>query len=133
MSTDVDRICQGLICLHDTWSRPLELIVGASLLGLQIGWVSIMPLAVIFISALIDSRVTLLISGRVTVWTDAVQQRISLTANVLSSIKSIKMLGFTRPVQKMLQNERLHELRLQLKFRWSTVWLNTLGETYFHL
>ncbi|KAF7874003.1 hypothetical protein EAF04_002675 [Stromatinia cepivora] len=28
MSTDVDRICQSLVMLHDLWSRPLGLLLG---------------------------------------------------------------------------------------------------------
>ncbi|RFU25769.1 hypothetical protein B7463_g10568, partial [Scytalidium lignicola] len=127
MSTDVDRICQSLILLHDLWSRPLELIVGITLLALQIGWVCIMPITVVVISAILDSRVTMLIGNKVKIWSDAVQQRISLTANVLSSMKSVKMLGLVKPLYTLMHNERLHELSLQAKFRWSTIWLNTLG------
>ncbi|KAF7947159.1 uncharacterized protein EAE97_004408 [Botrytis byssoidea] len=127
MSTDVDRICQSMVMLHDLWSRPLELIIGIVLLAFQIGWVCTMPLAVIFVSAILDSRVTLLIGGKVKIWSDAVQQRISLTADVLSSMKSVKMLGMARPLTYLLQKERKKELALQAKFRWSTVWLNTLG------
>lgn len=110
MSTDVDRICQSLILLHDLWARPLELIIGITLLPLQIGWVCIMPIAVILISAILDSRVTISIGDKVGVWSDTVQRRISLTGYVLSSMKSVKMLGLTRPLHTLLQNERLHEL-----------------------
>lgn len=132
MGTDVDRICQSLVLLHDLWSRPLELIIGVSLLALQIGWVCVMPVAVVLLSAILDTRVTLLIGNKVKVWTDAVQRRISLTADVLSSMKSVKMLGLAKPLRMLLQNERVHELRLQAKFRWSTVWLNTLGKPSIH-
>jgi hypothetical protein len=130
MSTDVDRICLSLILLHDLWARPLELAVGISLLALQIGWVCVMPIAVVVISALFDSRVTLSIGGKVKIWSDAVQRRISMTADILSSMKSVKMLGLAKPLSTLMQDERLHELKLQAKFRWSTIWLNTLGETF---
>lgn len=128
MSTDVDRICQSLVILHDLWARPLELSTGVVLLALQIGWVCTIPLTVIVASVILDSRVTVSIGSKVKIWSDAVQRRISLTADILSSMKGVKMLGFTRPLRSLLQDERLHELRLQAKFRWSTVWLNTLGE-----
>ncbi|KIW26309.1 uncharacterized protein PV07_09410 [Cladophialophora immunda] len=127
MSTDVDRICQSLVVLPDLWSRPLELVVGTTLLALQIGWVSAMPLIVVLLSITADSRVTMMIGGKVKIWNDAVQQRISLTADVLGSLKLIKTLGLTGPIHSMLQNERLRELRFQAKFRHATVWLNTLG------
>lgn len=38
------------------------------------------------------------------------------------------MLDMARPLRYLLENERLKELGLQADFRWSTVWLNTLGE-----
>ncbi|EXJ53578.1 uncharacterized protein A1O5_13145 [Cladophialophora psammophila CBS 110553] len=127
MSTDVDRVCQSLFALPDLWSRPLELVVGTILLALQIGWVSVMPLIVVFLSITADSRVIVMIGRKVKTWNDAVQQRISLTAEVLGSLKVVKILGLTGPIHLMLQNERLRELRFQAKFRHSTVWLNTLG------
>ncbi|KAI9742902.1 MAG: hypothetical protein M1818_003631 [Claussenomyces sp. TS43310] len=111
----------------DTTSRSLVSTFGISLLALQIGWVCVMPVAVVFISAILDSMVTMLIGGKVKIWSDAVQQRISLTADILSSMKSVKMLGLANPLYSLIHNERLRELGLQAKFRWSTVWLNTLG------
>ena len=130
MSSDVDRICQSLVLLHDLWARPLELAVGVSLLAMQIGWVCVVPLAVVFFSAVADSRVTATVGQKVRIWTDAVQHRISLTAEVLSSMGSVKILGLTQSLSALLQKSRLHELRLQARFRWSTVWLNTLGKTF---
>ncbi|KAJ9640194.1 hypothetical protein H2204_003419 [Knufia peltigerae] len=127
MSTDVDRICQSLAFVHEVWSRTLELGIGISLLALQIGWVSVMPIAVVLISALLDARITASIGGQAGAWAAAVQQRISLTAGVLSSLKSVRMLGIEKAMSRMIQDERHNELRLQAKFRWSTVWLNTIA------
>lgn len=58
MSADVDRICQSLVLLHDLSARPLELVVGISLLARQIGWVCVMPVVVVLLSAAADSTVT---------------------------------------------------------------------------
>ena len=128
MSTDVDRICQSLVLVHDLWARPLELILGTCLLARQIGWVCIMPLAVVMLTALADSRVTQIIGKRVKVWTEAVQHRVSLTGDVLSSMKSVKFAGLSRPLSSLLQEERVNELKKQARFRWSSVWLNTFGD-----
>jgi ATP-binding cassette subfamily C (CFTR/MRP) protein 1 len=127
MSTDVDRICQSMVFMHDVWARPLELCIGISLLADQLGWIAVVPVLVVVASAIADTRVTALIGGRVKMWTDQVQRRISLTGDVLLSLKSVKMLGLTEPMRVLLQNSRLQELVLQRKFRWSTVWLNALG------
>jgi ATP-binding cassette subfamily C (CFTR/MRP) protein 1 len=127
MSTDVDRICQSMVFMHDVWARPLELCIGINLLANQLGWIAVVPVLVVVASAIADTRVTALIGGCVKMWTDQVQRRISLTGDVLLSLKSVKMLGLTEPMQVLLQNSRLQELVLQRKFRWSTVWLNALG------
>jgi hypothetical protein len=129
ISTDVDRICQGMVFMHDVWARPLELCVGISLVAVQLGWVAVVPVLVVMASAIADTRVAVLISGRIKAWTDQVQQRISLTGDVLLSLKSVKMLelGLVEPIRVLLQRQRLQELNLRQKFRWSTVWLNALG------
>lgn len=132
MSADVDRICQSLVLLHDLWARPLELVIGISLLARQIGWVCVMPVVVVLLSAAADSTVTLSIGGRVKVWTDAVQHRISWTGDVLASMKGVKITGLAGPLSALLQNERLQELRLQAKYRWSSVLLNTFGMASFY-
>lgn len=66
-------------------------------------------------------------------WTDAVQHRISWTGDVLASMKSVKITGLAGPLSALLQIERLYELRLQAKFRWSSVLLNTFGMAQFFL
>lgn len=48
MGSDVDRIADCLEHLNECWSRSLEIIIGVPLLTLQLGWVSIMPLVVVF-------------------------------------------------------------------------------------
>lgn len=47
MSTDVDRIILCLIDLNECWARTIEVIVGITLLALQLGWVCIIPLVVV--------------------------------------------------------------------------------------
>lgn len=47
MSTDVDRIILCIIDLNECWARTIEVIVGITLLALQLGWVCIIPLVVV--------------------------------------------------------------------------------------
>jgi ATP-binding cassette, subfamily C (CFTR/MRP), member 1 len=47
MSTDVDNIARCLVNLNECWARLLEVIVGTTLLTLQLGWVSVVPIVVV--------------------------------------------------------------------------------------
>jgi hypothetical protein len=48
MSNDVDQISDCLEELNEVWSRTIEIGIGLPLLTLQLGWVSIIPLLVVF-------------------------------------------------------------------------------------
>ena len=61
-------------------------------------------------------------------WTGAVQKRIAMTASMLASIKSLKIMGMSDFIQTSIQTQRLQELDLSKKFRWIVVVLNMIGE-----
>jgi ATP-binding cassette, subfamily C (CFTR/MRP), member 1 len=47
MSTDVDRVAGSITDFHEVWARSMEIAIGLTLLALQIGWVSVIPLVVV--------------------------------------------------------------------------------------
>lgn len=47
MDTDVERIAQVLTELNECWARSIEVIVGVTLLALQLGWVCVLPIIVV--------------------------------------------------------------------------------------
>ena len=47
MSADVERIAETLTQLNECWARAVEVALGIGLLTWQLGWVSVMPLAVV--------------------------------------------------------------------------------------
>lgn len=48
VNTDIDSLCLVAGMIHDTWAYLLHLVIGMGLLGLQIGWISPVPLLIIF-------------------------------------------------------------------------------------
>jgi ABC-type multidrug transport system fused ATPase/permease subunit len=66
------------------------------------------------------------IGERQKIWVDSVQKRISITASVLSDMKSVKMMGLSNRVTALLQNHRVQETRKMAAFRWSIVWQNVV-------
>ena len=53
MSTDIDRIVQCFDYFHSMWAKLIEVIIGTTLLGLQLGWTCIMPLIVVGCKSLV--------------------------------------------------------------------------------
>jgi ATP-binding cassette, subfamily C (CFTR/MRP), member 1 len=60
-------------------------------------------------------------------WNEATQRRISLTASALSSVKVMKMLGFSTETEALLQRLRAQELDMAKKVRWMMVAYNASG------
>lgn len=65
------------------------------------------------------------------IWNKATQQRVAATSSVLGSIKSIRMMGFTKYVNKDVQELRDAEIQKSKTFRHFTVFLNVLGQYQF--
>ena len=47
MSTDIDRIVLCFEYFHSVWARFIEVIIGTTLLALQMGWACVIPLVVV--------------------------------------------------------------------------------------
>lgn len=60
-------------------------------------------------------------------WNAVTQERVSGTSLVLDSLKSIKMMGFSRYVIEDIRGLRDKEIRSFKVFRRYTVFLNALG------
>lgn len=60
-------------------------------------------------------------------WSVATQKRLAMTASMLSSIKSLKMLGTTPYTENLIQGLRIKELAMAKKVRWMMVAYNASG------
>ncbi|MBE3047415.1 hypothetical protein IMZ48_33865 [Candidatus Bathyarchaeota archaeon] len=57
----------------------------------------------------------------------ATQERIAMTTSMLSSMKSLKMLGVTTHTETLIHNLRRRELDMAKKVRWMMVAYNASG------
>lgn len=48
LNTDVESIDSAGAMFHETWAQFLEVLIGTALLARQIGWLSPVPLFIIF-------------------------------------------------------------------------------------
>ncbi|KAL2059858.1 hypothetical protein VTL71DRAFT_10013 [Oculimacula yallundae] len=118
MGTDVEQIAENLhLILTDLWANLLQICIAIWLLERQLGAVCIAPVIVAVVSTLITSRLSGFVTSRQKVWLEAIQTRVNFTSEVLSSMKSVKMLGLTEKLGSTMQAMRELELGLSKKFR----------------
>lgn len=48
MSTDTNGVCQSARFFHETWAQIIEVVVGITMLGREVGWLCPVPLVIIF-------------------------------------------------------------------------------------
>ncbi|KZL80273.1 abc transporter [Colletotrichum incanum] len=117
MSVDIENIAVSMTYLHDVWAAAVELPVGVYLLYLQVG----PPCFLLLIPGVLCTALTTKLSARMAparvAWNQGVQKRVSITSSMLTQIKGVKMMGLTDHFSSIVQNLRVSELKLSVKFR----------------
>ncbi|KAI9838545.1 MAG: hypothetical protein M1819_004854 [Sarea resinae] len=126
MSTDIDRICLVLEQVNELWAGTIEATVALILLGREVGYVAIAPLAWGIIAALLTSFISGKAPVRQQVWFKAIERRVAVTSIVLESMRGIKMMGLTPVVSNTVQEFRKREIDLSKGFRYFNICLNVL-------
>jgi ATP-binding cassette, subfamily C (CFTR/MRP), member 1 len=111
MSTDIERITDGLRSLHDFWACTIQICVGLYLLQKQMGVACVVPIILAILSAAGTAWISGTSNKRQVTWMEAVQARIGVTSAMLSSIKGVKMRGLIEALTKTIQNFRVQEIK----------------------
>ncbi|KAJ5663871.1 hypothetical protein N7507_004602 [Penicillium longicatenatum] len=117
MSSDVQSICNGFQLINDLWGVPVELVIVIYLLSRQLGIAALVPVifAVVLTVAIISMAKSM---GRAQkIWMESIQTRVDVTATMLGSMKSVKMLGFSDWLAGIVQRLRVNELQEAKLFR----------------
>ncbi|KAL9106441.1 MAG: hypothetical protein Q9227_008529 [Pyrenula ochraceoflavens] len=129
MSTDVEKIRYGFINLHELfYANVIEVGLACWLVQRQLGTAFVAPLIVVIcctVGMVLANRYT---SRRQKKWMAKIQTRVGLTANAISNMKHLKMSGLTPPVEELIQNMRVDELKTSSAFR--TVHIIVLAFAY---
>ncbi|WYZ44670.1 hypothetical protein EsH8_VII_001106 [Colletotrichum jinshuiense] len=124
MSTDAANVGQAASMFHETWAQIIEVVLGLAMLAREVGWVCLVPLVIIFFCSRMSRYLAKHLQGKQKDWSVATQKRIAMTTSMLSSIKSLKMLGVTAQTESLIQDLRLQELNMAKKVRWMMVAYN---------
>ena len=118
MSSDIQRIVDPLVLLHDTWGGFIELGLGMFLLYRNLGGnVVLAPAAVYLLSILSTSWVISVIAGFQKRWFTAIQTRVSFTSALLHSMRNAKLLGMSSIVRDRTQALREKEINECKRYR----------------
>lgn len=66
--------------------------------------------------------------ARQAMWLEAIERRISVTSQMLGSMKGVKMCGLSQVLGNRIQAMREEELHISGKFRRLLIWNMVLGE-----
>ncbi|RDW57444.1 hypothetical protein BP6252_13782 [Coleophoma cylindrospora] len=117
MSSDVERICNAILSIHNLWASPMEIALAIWLLQRETGIALLGPL---FITAIAVSG-PFLISKHMgkaqKTWLERIQTRTDATAKMLQAMKGVKMLGLNSKMSSILSQLRLDEIAKSLKMR----------------
>ncbi|EFQ31083.1 ABC transporter [Colletotrichum graminicola] len=124
MSTDANGICQSARFFHETWAQVIEVIVGITMLGKEVGWLCPVPLVIIFFCSRMSRYVAKNLQSKQKGWNESTQKRLAMTSSMLSSMKGLKMLGVTAYTESIINSLRLQELDMSSRVRWMMVAYN---------
>ncbi|KAF3761592.1 putative ABC multidrug transporter [Cryphonectria parasitica EP155] len=121
MSTDIERIDEGLRSFHEIWANTIEVTIAAWLLQQQLGPAFLAPIGGVVICALLMTWISSLAGRRIATWTSHTEGRVTLTSAVVSSMKPLKIAGLTEAAATSLQGAREQEIDAGTSYRMITV------------
>ncbi|KGO51212.1 ABC transporter, integral membrane type 1 [Penicillium expansum] len=117
MNADIERISSGFRYVHDVWACIVEIPIALYLLWRQLGIASVAPIVVVVVCMLMCVLISSLAGPRQKVWLEAIEKRVDMTAQVLGSMKGVRMAGLTDKIYNTVQSMRTHEVRMSIRFR----------------
>ncbi|KIM99556.1 hypothetical protein OIDMADRAFT_125496 [Oidiodendron maius Zn] len=103
MASDTETICQGFTTLHEFWAVPIELGIALYLLHMQLGLAFLATAVVTLFSTTGILIMAKYMGNAQKIWIEGIQTRVDVSASMLSSMKGIKMLGFTNIMSNIVQ------------------------------
>ncbi|KAM0263319.1 hypothetical protein ACHAPA_008810 [Fusarium lateritium] len=129
MSADIERIDTGWRTAHDVWANLIEIVVAVYLLGRQLGLACLIPVGAAIFSIVGSVIAVSFVMARQAIWLEAIERRISVTSQMLGSMKGVKMCGLSSVLGTRIQAMREEELHISGKFRRLLIWNMVLAQS----
>lgn len=128
VTTDVAALEDAVETFYMTWACAIEVIIGTVMLARQVGWLWPLPHIITVFCSRISAYVARNMKTRQAEWNAATRKRIAMTSSVLSSAKTVKMLGMQQAVEKQILELRKDETDKAARVRWIMVIYNASGQ-----
>jgi ATP-binding cassette subfamily C (CFTR/MRP) protein 1 len=127
MGNDVETLAELIkSLLVEFWANALTVGIATWLLANQLGAVCIAPILVGILALLMTGALGGPMYRRQTLYQEATQDRINFTTEVLSSIKAVKMLGYTERFSTLIDQKREEDIRAGKYYRRLSVLINAI-------
>lgn len=127
MSTDMERIDMGFRSLHEIWASIAQAGLASWLLYNQLGILFVAPIGLVLVSFTLLVIFMKFAGDSQRAWMAGVQKRVSLTATVITSMKSLKLSGLSGTITDFVQKLRVEEIAAGARFRKITIIAAFLG------
>ncbi|KAI7978013.1 hypothetical protein EIK77_009553 [Talaromyces pinophilus] len=117
MSTDIERINNGLRSIHEIWASIIQVALASWMLYDQLGVVFVAPMGVVTLCSIGLAILMNFTGDSQREWMEGVQKRVGLTATVIASMKNLKISGLSDAVGDFVQKLRVEELAAGTRFR----------------
>lgn len=122
MSTDVERLRQGMLMLHELWANCIEAAIASYLLYRSLDTAFVAPIILVVVCVAVTTVLARFTGGRQHEWMGKIQTRVGITAKVVARMESVRISGLATPVQNIVHSLRLEELKAGGRFRLVLCW-----------
>lgn len=117
MSTDIERVTEGIERMHDVWADMLQTGLGCWLLQRKLGAAFLAPLINVVCCGLLMVWFGRASAKAQSSWMKKIQSRVSMTSKVITHVKQVKISGIARTIEDIVQALRVDELRVGNRYR----------------
>ncbi|EUC27117.1 hypothetical protein COCCADRAFT_112530 [Bipolaris zeicola 26-R-13] len=129
MSTDIERILAGFLNFHELWASLMQTIIVSWILWTRLKAFFALPIGLVIVCFFALVTVGKFIGGFQKAWMQETQKRVAMIANVLGSMKQVKISGLAAIVNQKIREARTSELRASRGVRMLQITAMTLSLT----
>ncbi|KAJ6119541.1 P-loop containing nucleoside triphosphate hydrolase protein [Penicillium sp. IBT 18751x] len=127
MSTDIERIGEGLLDIHEVYGNFIEVVIALGLLARLLNVATIAATVVVVLCLIAGIPLALASASAQGTWLEAVEERVAVTSRALGVMKSIKMTGLTETIASNIRDLRSQEIQASFLFRLYGVIITTVS------
>ncbi|KAI0126762.1 ABC transporter [Xylariales sp. AK1849] len=117
MGTDVERIGQSFMMIHESWGALLDIGIAIWLLERQVFLASLAPVVIIVVFVAATGQLASATKTSQRKWIEKVQDRLRVTSSMLDDMKAVKMLGLSGVMSTIVTGMRRTEIKTSKVFR----------------